>query len=291
VRVGILGMGSMGRGIALRLLRTGHEVVVWNRTREKAEALAPEGAQVAATAEEVSGEPLVLSILSDDRAVEEVLLTRPLPFGSGSVHISSSTISVELAEKLTAMHRSRSETHVGAPVLGRPPMAEAGQLLLLTAGPEPDLEKCRPLFDVIGQGSYVAGREPWQAHFAKLATNFLLASTVEALAEVAALVERGGMDKKTFLELLTTTAFACPVYKIYGDLIANDRFEPAGFRMRLGLKDVELALAAAARVGASLPLAELARDGLQKGVSEGYAELDWAALSLVRAGKTKGRSS
>lgn len=291
MRVGILGVGGMGRAIALRLLRSGHEVVVWNRTPEKAKALVSDGARVAATAEEVSREPLVLSILADDRAVEEVLLSRPLTFGPGSVHISSSTISVDLAEKLTAMHRSRGEAHVGAPVLGRPPMAEAGQLLLLTAGAESDLEKCRALFEAIGQGSYVAGPEPWQAHFAKLATNFLLASTIEALAEVAALVERGGMDKRSFLELLTTTAFACPIYKIYGDLVANDRFEPAGFRMRLGLKDVELALAAAARVGASLPLAELAREGLRKGVAEGYAELDWAALALVRAGKTKGRLS
>jgi 3-hydroxyisobutyrate dehydrogenase-like beta-hydroxyacid dehydrogenase len=231
---------------------------------------------------------MVLSILADDRAVEEVLLERPLPFSPESVHVSSSTISVDLAKRLTEMHRSRGETHVGAPVLGRPPTAEAGQLVLLTAGAATALERCRPLFEAIGQRIWVAGNEPWRAHFAKLAANFLLASAVEALAEVSALVERGGLDKRAFLELMTATAFACPIYKVYGDLIANERFEPAGFRMPLGLKDVELALAASARVGASLPLAELVRDGLREGVAGGYEELDWSALALVRAGKRNG---
>jgi 3-hydroxyisobutyrate dehydrogenase-like beta-hydroxyacid dehydrogenase len=283
-RVGILGVGNMGRAIALRLLRSGHEVVVWNRTREKAETLAQEGASIADTPEDVSREPLVLSILSDDRAVEDVLLSQPLPFGSESVHVSASTISLDLAERLTAMHRSRNEMFVAAPVLGRPPAAEAGQLILLTAGSAEDLERCRPLFDAVGQRTYVAGAEPPKGHFAKLAVNFLLASAVEALAEVSVLVERGGLDKKTFLELVSSTAFSSPVYQIYGDLIANERFEPAGFRMPLGLKDVELALAAGSRVGAVLPLAELVREGLRKGVAEGYADLDWSALALVRRG-------
>jgi 3-hydroxyisobutyrate dehydrogenase-like beta-hydroxyacid dehydrogenase len=280
-------MGNMGRAVALRLLRSGHEVVVWNRTPDRAKALASEGARVAETAEDVSREPIVVSLFSDDRAIEEILLTRPLPFGPESIHVSSSTISVDLAERLTAMHRSRGETHVGAPVLGRPKAAEAGQLVLLTAGADTDLARCRPLFEAIGQRVYVAGTEPSQAHFAKLAVNFLLASAVEALAETSALVERGGLDKKAFLELVTTTAFACPIYQVYGDLMANERFEPAGFRMPLGLKDVELALAAAARVGASLPLAELVREGLRKGIAEGYADLDWSALALVRAEEPK----
>lgn len=291
MRVGILGIGNMGRAIALRLLREGHDVVVWNRTAERSRPLASQGAEVADKPEDVGREPLVLSMLSDDRAVEEVLVKRPLPLGPESVHISSSTISVGLAQRLTEMHRSRNETHVGAPVLGRPPAAEAGQLVILAAGHERALERCRTLFEAIGQRTYMAGTDPWKAHLAKLAANFLLASTVESLAEVAALLNRGGVDRRSFLEVMTETAFACPIYKIYADLIANERYRPAGFRMPLGLKDLELVLDAASRFGASVPLAELVRDGLRQGIAEGYGELDWSALALVRAAGTKGDST
>lgn len=285
MRVGILGIGSMGRAIALRLLRSGHEVVVWNRTRDKAEALASDGARVAESPEELSHERFVVSILSDDRAVEDVLLSRPLPFGSESIHISASTISLDLADRLTSMHGSRDESFVAAPVLGRPPAAESGTLILLAGGAPEHLARCQPLFEAIGQRTYVAGAEPRQGHFAKLAVNFLLGAAVEALAEAAALVERGGLDKKAFLSLVTETAFASPVYQAYGDLIANERFQPAGFRMPLGLKDTELALAAAKAVGAELPLAELVCEGLRRGLDEGYGDLDWSALALVRGKK------
>jgi 3-hydroxyisobutyrate dehydrogenase-like beta-hydroxyacid dehydrogenase len=291
MRIGVIGIGNMGGAIARRLLRQGHEVVVWNRAIDRARALESAGAVVADSAAEVCMEDVVLSIVADDRANEELFLNGALSFGRDTIHVSSSTIGVELAERLTEMHRTKGGTHVGAPVLGRPAAAESGQLLLLAAGSEDAIGRCRPLFESIGQRTYVAGTEPWKAHFAKLAANFLLASTIEALAEVAGLLGRAGMDRKSFLELMSETAFACPVYKIYSDLIGNERYRPAGFRMPLGLKDVELVLAAAARLDAELPLAELVRDGLQQGLTEGYADLDWSALALVRAKRHDGSTS
>jgi 3-hydroxyisobutyrate dehydrogenase-like beta-hydroxyacid dehydrogenase len=280
--VAVIGTGSMGGAIALRLLREGHGVVVWNRSPDRALPLAREGAVVVATAEEACREPIVLSMLADDRAMDEVFFSRPIPFGAGSVHISAGTVSVACAERLTAMHASRGEVHVAGPVLGRPRTAEAGQLVILAAGADAALERCRPLFEAIGQRLHVVGGAPWMAHFAKLAANLLLASALEALSEVAVLLDRGGIDRKSFLGLLADTAFACPAYRTYAELVANRRVEPAGFRMRHGLKDVELALAAGVRFNARLPLAELVGEGLREGIARGYADLDWSALALVR---------
>ena len=286
MKVGFIGLGQMGSAMAVNLIKAGHEVTAYNRSRDKAEALAGEGAKVAATVAEACGGEAVFTMLAHDDALSAVVhgdggVLDSL--GKGAVHISASTISVAMSERLTREHAAAGQRFVAAPVFGRPEAAAAAKLFVAAAG-EPDaIRSVTPLFDAIGQRAFVLGEEPKSANLVKLSGNFLIASVIESLGEAMALVEKGGVDRHAYLDLLTSTLFNAPVYKTYGGLIADRKFQPAGFSAPLGQKDVRLALAAGEALNVPLPLASLLRDRFLTLLAHGGEELDWSAIGALAA--------
>ena len=286
MNIGFIGLGNMGRGMAENLLKAGHTLVVHNRTRSRAESLASRGARVAATPAEASRVEVVITMLADDAAVEAVVLGTGgvlASLSAGAVHISMSTISVALSSRLAEAHARAGSAYVAAPVFGRPEAAAAAKLFVVAAGPAAALAKCQPLFDAIGQRTYVLGDRPAAASAVKLAGNFLIAAMLESLGEAFALVRKHGIPPEQFLDLITTSVFNVPVYKIYGSLIVGDTYQPAGFQLPLGLKDVRLALAAAESVNVPLPLASLVRDHMITALARGYGDSDWSVIAKLAA--------
>lgn len=284
--IGFIGLGNMGAGMAANLVKAGHEVAVYNRSPEKADALCLHGARLARTVAEACRGHVVFTMLADDGAVEEVTFGRDGILASlrpGAAHVSSSTISLGLSERLTAAHADAQQNYVAAPVFGRPEAAAAAKLFVVAAGPATAVEPLQPLFDVIGQRTFAVGEEPKAANLVKLSGNFLIASVIESLGEAMALVGKAGIDKGQYLELLTSTLFGAPIYKTYGGLIAHDQFEPAGFAAHLGLKDIRLALAAGDELLVPLPLASLLRDRFLTLLATGGGNLDWSAVGSLAA--------
>jgi len=286
MKLALVGLGKMGSGMARNLVRAGHHLAVYNRTRRKAEALAAEGAHVAESpAEAARGAEAVVTMLADDHAVEQnVWGVEGLAAGlaPGAVHISSSTISTAMARRLASEHTARGQGYLSAPVFGRPEAAEAKKLLVVVAGPAQMAERCRPVFDAIGRESFVAGSEPWQANAVKLCGNFMLASMLEAFGEAYATLRKAGVAPRLFLEV-TSALFGSPVYANYGRMIAEGQFEPAGFALKLGWKDVRLALETAQECVSPMPLASLLRDHFLAAMAAGQADADWSSLARVAA--------
>jgi 3-hydroxyisobutyrate dehydrogenase-like beta-hydroxyacid dehydrogenase len=285
MQVGIIGLGNMGQPIARNLLKAGHEVLAYNRTRSRAEALMAGGARVTETIAEACAAGIVLTMLSDDHALAECAFGRhgildSLP--AGGLHASLSTISVKLSQHLTAKHLERGQQYIAAPVFGRPPAAESAQLVVVAAGPEESVERARPLLEAIGRKLFVLGREPSMANALKLSGNFVIASMLETLSESFALARKHGIEAAQALEILGAL-FQSPVYETYGRIIAEERFEPAGFKMTLGLKDVRLVLAAADAAGMPMPFASVIHDQLMTGVARGLGEIDWSGVARVVA--------
>ena len=281
MRVGFIGLGRMGAGMAGSLLRGGHEVTVYNRTASKARPLGEQGARVARSIAEAAGNPVVFTMVSDDAALEAVVfgddgLLHHL--AQDALHISSSTIGVVLSERLARSHADAGRRFVAAPVFGRPEAAAAAKLFVVAAGPDDAIAEARPLFDAIGQKTFVVSDRPENANLVKLSGNFLLAAVVESLGEALALVGKAGLDRAKYLELLTSTLFDVPVYRNYGRLIAERAFEPAGFAAPLGHKDIRLALEAAERLHVPMPLASLLRDRFLTLLARGGERLDWSAV-------------
>lgn len=287
MKVGFIGLGSMGSGMARNLAKAGHSLTVWNRSRERAEELQSAGAKVAATpSEATSGAEVVITMLADDRALEDVSfgpdkLVESLP--AGSIHISASTISVALSRRLEAAHCERRQHYLAAPVFGRPEAAAAAKLFIVVAGPAAQIERCRPLFDAMGQKTFLAGANAPGANLIKLTGNFLITTVIESLAESLALVKKSGVDPNQFLEILTNSLFAAPIYKTYGGIIAAEKFQPAGFKLPLGLKDNRLLLAAAEENAVPMPMASLVRDRFLAALAQGMGEWDWSAIARISA--------
>jgi 3-hydroxyisobutyrate dehydrogenase-like beta-hydroxyacid dehydrogenase len=282
-----IGLGSMGLPMARHLLEAGHTLTVYNRTPARAEALSREGARVAATPRDAAARAdILITMLADDAAVEAVLFGADgalagLP--AGAIHASMSTISQTCSRRLAGEHRQRGQDYVAAPVFGRPEAAEAGKLWIVAAGPAAALERCRPVFDALGQGVEIVGEDPAAANIVKIAGNFLLVAAIEAMGEAFALVRKHGIAPARLLEIVNGRVLRSPVYENYGGLIAGGRYEPAGFKLEHGLKDVRLALGAGDEVSAPLPLASLARDHYLAALAWGWGERDWAALAEVSA--------
>lgn len=286
MKAGFIGLGKMGAGMVRNLLRAGHGVTVYNRTRDKAEALAESGAAVAdSPADAASGADAVFTMLADDQAVTDVVFgERGLASGlaKDAVHISSSTISAGLARRLTQEHESRQQAFLSAPVFGRPEAAESKKLIVILAGAEEIVERCGPLADAIGRQTFVVGTDPWQANALKLCGNFMIASMLESFGEAFAVMRKSGIDPHQFLNVMVEL-FGSPVYKNYGTNAADQKFDPAGFALKLGLKDVRLALEAAGDVDAPMPFASVLRDQFLTAMAKGQEQLDWSSLVLVAA--------
>ncbi len=284
MRIGFIGLGNMGAGMAANLLKSGHEVTAYNRSQDKVATLAEQGARPARSVAEACEGDVVITMLANDNAVEAVTFAEDGIIASlrpGGTHVSSSTISVALSERMTAAHGEAGHLFAAAPVFGRPEAAAAAKLFVVAAGAASTLQEISPVFDAIGQRTFVVSEEPKAANLVKLSGNFLIASVIESLGEAMALVAKAGVDKNEYLEILTSTLFGAPVYKTYGGLIARQEFEPAGFAAELGAKDVRLVLAAGEALQVPLPIASLLRDRFLTLLANGGADLDWSAVGAL----------
>lgn len=286
MKIGFIGLGNMGAAMAANLLKAGHEVTAYNRSPGKVAALAAQGARPAASVADACQGDVVVTMLANDDAVQAVTfgddgILASLP--EGAIHVSSSTVSTALAERLTEAHATAGQGFVAAPVFGRPEAAAAAKLFVVAAGAPATVDKVSPIFDAIGQRTFVLGEDPQAANLVKISGNFLIASVIESLGEAMALVSKAGVDKQQYLELLTSTLFDAPVYRTYGGLLAREEFTPAGFAATLGLKDVKLALSAGEQLQVPLPVASLLRDRFLTLLATGGAELDWSAVGALTA--------
>ncbi len=286
MNVGFIGLGQMGAGMAANLLAAGHQVTVYNRTPQKAAPLVAQGAQAAASVAAACRGDAVFTMLADDPAVEAVAFGPDgvvAHLAAGAVHVSCSTISVALARRLAADHAAARQRYVSAPVFGRPDAAAARRLIVVAAGEPAAIAAVTPLLDAIGQRTIVIAPDPPAANLVKLSGNFLIAAVMESLGEAIALVAKGGVDRQQYIELLTSTLFAAPIYKTYGAILAAGRFSPPGFPAPMGAKDIRLALAAAEELRVPMPLASLLRDRLLALLAQGGDQLDWSAIGTLPA--------
>jgi 3-hydroxyisobutyrate dehydrogenase-like beta-hydroxyacid dehydrogenase len=286
MNVAFIGLGHMGEAMAHRLLDAGHSLAVFNRTQAKASQFAARGAAVAATIGEAARGGVVITMLANDAALEEVTLgpdglVANLP--AGGVHIAMGTHSVGLVRALVEAHAAAGQSLISAPVLGRPEAVTAGRLGIIVAGPADALERCRPLFAAIGSRIFEAGADPAAAATVKIANNVLLACAIEALGEAFALTEKSGVAPDLFRAVVTDGLFASPAYTTYAGLIAAKRWEPAGFSAKLGLKDVDLGLAAGENLGVPMPSASVCRDQLLAAIAHGDGDRDWSVMALQQA--------
>jgi 3-hydroxyisobutyrate dehydrogenase-like beta-hydroxyacid dehydrogenase len=286
MEVGLIGLGNMGSGIAKTLLRAGHSVTAYNRTRARAEELRPDGAIVAGTAAEACLGDAVITMLADDAAVEAEVFGKDGVLASltrGAVHISCSTISVALSDRLAAEHAKAGQEFVSAPVFGRPDAAEAGRLAVVAAGPKAAVDRCKPLFEVMGPKLWIVGEKQSLANVVKLSGNFLIASVLESLSEAIAFARKSGVDAASLMDFLTSTLFNAPVYKTYGSLIVEGNYDKVGFALPLGLKDTRLVLQAAEAQSVPMPIASVIRDRFITAIARGNANSDWSALGRIAA--------
>jgi len=285
MKVGFIGLGAMGSAMARRLIEAGHELTVYNRTRSRAEELGKLGAQAANTPGEAArGVEAVFTMLADDHALEEMVFGKDGVLSQlqpSKAHISLSTISVALSRRLAAAHGQRRQAYLSAPVFGRPDAAAAAKLFIVVAGPKDQIGKCQPLFDAMGQKTFILGEDAPAANVIKLTGNFLISTVIEALSEAFALALKSGIDANQYLEILTNSLFSAPVYRTYGALIASQKFQPVGFKLPLGLKDNRLVLAAAEERAVPMPMASLIRDRFLAAIAEGLSESDWSAISSI----------
>jgi 3-hydroxyisobutyrate dehydrogenase-like beta-hydroxyacid dehydrogenase len=285
MKIAFIGLGTMGVPMALNLVRAGHNVRVWNRSAGPVHTLVAAGATGAATPAEIGAVDVAFSILADDKATREVIVDGGVLAGlhPGAIHVNMATVSVQLARDFTLLHEANGAGYLAAPVLGRADVAAAGKLNILAAGKPALFERVQPLLDVLGQKTWRFGERPEQANAVKLAANFMIASAIEAMGEAAALAQGHDVPAADFLEMITSTIFAAPVYKGYGGIIAERKYQPPGFKLVLGLKDARLALEAAEGARVPMPFASVIKDNFLDGIAHGDGELDWAALARVAA--------
>ena len=285
MKISFIGLGSMGSPMARNLIKAGHSLTVFNRTRSRAAEFQSLGGKIAATPGEAASDAEVLiTMLADDRAVDEVIFApgdalKALP--AGNIHISMSTISVDMSLRLAVAHREKGQHYIAAPVFGRPDAAAAAKLFIVAAGSTQQIDRCRSVFEIMGQKTFLAGEEAPAANLIKLTGNFLISTAIESLAEACTLIRKSGIDPTVFQEIITESLFPAPVYRNYGSMIASDRFEPAGFKLPLGLKDNRLLLAAAERAEVPMPMASLVRDRFIAALAQGMGEADWAAIARI----------
>lgn len=276
----------MGSFMAANLIKGGHDVIVFNRTREKMQPLKELGAKAAVSIAGVCKGDVIITMLSDDRAVKNIVFGDEgliKNMNKGTIHISMSTISTDLSERLNEDHSLAGQMFISAPVFGRPDSAAAAKLFIIAAGKHSAYECVLPLFYLMGQKSFYIGKRPQDANLFKLSGNFLIASVIESLGEVMALIGKAGMDRDQFLEILTSTLFTAPVYKTYGKQIIGGKFKPAGFAAPLGQKDIGLIITAAENLKVPMPLASLLHDRFLTLLAGEGESMDWSAIGQLAA--------
>ena len=288
MKIGFIGLGGMGAAIAENLLKHGHAVTVWNRSPGPVAALAAKGAIAAPSAEATLGGDVLISMLASDAAMQAVGFPSLLDKAAkGLIHVNLATVSVAFAQALATAHAAQGLGYISAPVFGRPDAAAAGKLLVVAAGKAAMIAKVTSLLDVIGRRTIIVGEAPEQANLFKIAGNFLIAGAMESMGEAFALLKKGGVDAGVFHEALTEGLFAGIIYPNYGKLMLAEKFEPAGFALKLGLKDVNLAREAADGLGMTMPLADLVKSHLDAAMEQGWEDKDWSAVGAVIAQKAK----
>ncbi len=290
MEIGVIGLGRMGSTIAARLLDAGHELTVYNRTEEKAEALLEQGAMLAHDPSGAATGDVVITMLADDKAMEDVV------FGSAetdegfldhqaahTIHMAMGTISIRLAQRLAAASTAKNRMFVSSTVLGRPDVAERGELVIMAAGDRQSLDKCKPVFDAIGKVTHIIGEKPEQANIAKLAANFMISSMIESYAEAFALIRKNGLDQQTFLKIMATEFFQSPVYEKYGTIIANENYSSGPFTIKMQEKDTRLLIAAAIDSQVPMPFANDIENAFLTAIGRGMGDLDPCAIAKLAA--------
>ena len=274
----------MGYPMARNLLRAGHRVTIYNRTAAHAAPLRQEGAELAdSPADAARHADAVVSMLADDQAVEQTAQGLLEALAPGTLHIGMSTISVACSRRLAGHHAARGQAYVAAPVFGRPVAAAAAKLWIVAAGAPDAIERCQPVFEALGRGTSVVGADPWLANAVKLSGNFLIAAALEAMGEAFALVRKSGVDAAQFLEIVNSALFNSALYGNYGAAIAKGQFQPAGFKLHLGFKDLRLVQEAAESAAVPMPIAGVLRDRFLAALARGEGDLDWAAVARIAA--------
>jgi 3-hydroxyisobutyrate dehydrogenase-like beta-hydroxyacid dehydrogenase len=290
MKIGFIGLGQMGSGMASRLLDSSHELVVWNRTRAATDAFAARGARVADAIEQTLAADIVISMLADDAAVETVWLATGLyqQLPAATLHLNMASVSLRMGQRLDALHRQHGSPYVSAPVFGRPAFAARGELDIIAAGAPSAIARCEPLFKLLGRRWFTVGAQAPAANAVKVARNFLLAALIESLGEAFSLVEKAGVDPQVFFDIITSTNMSSAAHKSYGQLMLDNPDNPT-FPLTLGLKDVELALQSAADLKVPLPTGELLRGQHLAAIAAGYGARDWAALGAYIMDSAAGR--
>lgn len=284
MNVGFIGLGRMGQAMSRRVLDAGHDLVVYNRTPEKTAELVEAGARRAdSIAEACAGREVVLTMVADDAALEEVALGAGGirdSLAAGAIHVASGTHGVASIQRVAEAHLEAGQRFVAAPVLGRPEACRAGELRIVAGGPPDAVEECMPLFDAIGKHTFQAGPRPESASSIKLANNFVLGCAIEVLGEAFSLVRKYDVVPEVFYEVITDGLFSAPAYKTYGRIIVDESYDTVGFTTELGLKDANLVLRAAELVGLPLPSLNAWRDRLLGAIAHGDGARDWAVVAL-----------
>jgi 3-hydroxyisobutyrate dehydrogenase-like beta-hydroxyacid dehydrogenase len=285
MKIGFLGLGHMGSQMAKRLMESGHELHVYNRTASAADELIKRGARFAAHPMEIGDVEVYITMLADDSALESVLFGEKGLFQSmlaGSTHLSMSTISPALAERLEKDHQSKGCAFVGAPVFGRPEAAEAGKLFVMAGGTAPDVQKCSAVFEALSQKVFHVSEKPSLAHLTKVLGNFMLLSSIQILSESLAIANKSGLDQKIFLEAMTGSLFSAPFYKGYGTMMIDKLYDKkVAFKLPLALKDIRLAQQAAESINSPMPSASLVHDQIITAIARGMKDMDLSALGKL----------
>ena len=285
--IAVIGLGHMGGPIARNLLASGHSVTVFNRSVDKAVPLVALGAKVAdSPAQAVTPGGVVITMLADDAALEAMVLGNGGfvdRLGAGGLHISMSTVSPETSRSLAARHVDRGSLFVAAPVFGRPDAATARKLWICLSGEAAAKVRARPILELLGQAVHDLGELPHAANVVKLSGNFMILAAIEAMAEAMALCEKSGIDRQAVHDFFSSANFACPVYQSYGRLLVERAYNPPGFKLELGMKDIRLARETAAMTQVPMPVADFLFQRLQEAANRGNSQLDWSAIELATA--------
>ncbi len=290
-KISFIGLGNMGFPMAKNLLKNGANLQVYNRTKEKAEPLIKSGANYLESPKDAFKESsIVFTMVANDEALLDIaegpnsILTNA---GLGAIHVSCSTVDPATIEKLAKSHKEKGVTLISAPVFGRPDVAEKQSLWICIAGNPEGKKRVEPFLKMMGQKIYDFGDKPESANNVKVTGNFLILAVSELLAEAFTVLDRNQVNPGSFLELITDSIFPSPVFKTYGKIILDEKFSPPGFKLPLGLKDINLFLKAAEKVQSNPPVGKLLQERLKKSIEKGREELDWSAISLLSKEENK----